>query len=304
MKSVASAHFPQVFVDQGYKWLFNPVLKKRYKNRPEERVRLKWTEYLLHDTLWKRTRIGFETPVKLRQAEHELRADLLLYTDQIEPHILIECKSHSVNLNISTAEQAARYNSKIGARYIILTNGLTDFCYHLKNGRPEISELPFQNKENGLQKDFRYWSDRGFGSKKSDTILKKWLTSALNDFWIDGTGGNTQYLPFKQSYLSVPMSQEYRVFDMQEHTRLAVSFIGYQKSPSWLVAVLNQNGLNRSVLTVNLDDLAEGKKQSARCYTAGKEIASDARKLLDYDFGTYEADTIHKLPGLLMKFFN
>ncbi len=307
MKSVAAFHFPRVFVDEGRKWLFNPVLRKRYKNRPEERVRLKWVEYLLHETRWKRTRIGFETPVKPRNAEHDLRTDLLLYSDNMKPHILVECKSPSVKLTTSAAEQAARYNSKIGAGYIILTNGRTDFCYHLNDGITEISELPFQEKGTSKQRDFSYWAGRGFGSVKSSDTLKTWLIPALNDFWFDGfdgQAGQPQYLPFGESYLPVPMEQDYRVFDMGNQTRLAISFIGYENSESYLVAVLNQNGSNRGVLTVNLDDLAGEKKQSARCYTPEKETVIDARKLLDFDFGAYQTDTVKKLPGLLMRFFD
>ena len=40
-----------------------------------------------------------------------------------EPIILIECKAPQIKLTEKTFEQTAQYNSIIGAREIILTNG-------------------------------------------------------------------------------------------------------------------------------------------------------------------------------------
>jgi hypothetical protein len=85
MKSIAIHHFPLIIPQPGEKYLYNPVLKKRFKNRPEERVRLRWVEYLLHQTEWPKSRIGFEAPVSLPQEENTLRADLVLYNRDFSP---------------------------------------------------------------------------------------------------------------------------------------------------------------------------------------------------------------------------
>ncbi|HMB41744.1 MAG TPA: type I restriction enzyme HsdR N-terminal domain-containing protein, partial [Balneolaceae bacterium] len=134
MKSASLYHFPQVIIEDGQKWLFNPVLKKRFKNRPEERVRLQWVDFLLNQTDWNKNRIGFETPVQLRREDRALRADLLLYSDDVAPYALIECKSDQIKLSDSTAVQAARYNSLLHAPYIILTNGREDLVYKVEDG--------------------------------------------------------------------------------------------------------------------------------------------------------------------------
>lgn len=51
------------------------------------------------------------------------RIDLLI-TRKTVPHILIECKAPHIALSEKTFEQVARYNSVIGAKEIILSNGI------------------------------------------------------------------------------------------------------------------------------------------------------------------------------------
>ena len=51
------------------------------------------------------------------------RLDILLYKKS-EPFVLVECKAPEIALTQSTFEQAARYNSQIKSKYILLTNGL------------------------------------------------------------------------------------------------------------------------------------------------------------------------------------
>jgi hypothetical protein len=60
------------------------------------------------------------------------RVDLLI-TEKAQPKILIECKAPSVKLTEKTFEQTARYNSIIGAKEIILTNGLQHINAHFEN---------------------------------------------------------------------------------------------------------------------------------------------------------------------------
>jgi hypothetical protein len=304
MKSVAVSHFPRVFVEQNEKWLFNPILRKRYKNRPEERVRLKWIEYLLHQTSWKRTRVGFETPVDLRQEENRLRADLVLYSGQMKPYILIECKSQSVKLSESAAQQAARYNSTVGAKFIILTNGLFDFCYHLKDGLPEKSTLPFETNHPMPERDSDYWSERGFCSPKSSTALKHWLEAVLNHFWSNESTGDIRYLAFRKSFLPVPMEHHYRVFSTDETTKLAVTFIGYGHSASYLTAILNQKGVNKGVLAINLDKMMDGSDGSVRCFTGNREVVRDAQSFFEAEFPYDNKSFIKNLPEQLIRFFD
>lgn len=303
MKSVAVSHFPEVIVEPDQKWLFNPILKKRFKNRPEERVRLQWVEFLIHQTGWKKTRIGFETPVQLRQSQYKQRADLILVDDTMKPYILIECKAESVALNQAAAEQAARYNTKVEAPYVVLTNGITDVCYHIKGGNAEPAELPLPVQEPAIKKNIRYWQKRGFISGDVRQADEAIFTNFLTQLFLPEASAEVKYLPFKQTWLPFPMEHYYRIFTVDDTARIFVSVMGGKKNESYLVAMLNKQGKNEGILLINLDAYFQKRKDSARVISAGKEKIADAGEIFPHDFLQSEPHTVVKLPELLLNFF-
>ena len=304
MKSVARSHFPRVIVEQNQKWLFNPVLRKRFKNRPEERVRLKWVDFLLLQTNWKKSRIGFETPVKLQQKKNALRADLILYSEQMKPEVLIECKSESISLNAATAEQAARYNTSLQAREMILTNGVEDFCFEIINGKPIKAQLPVHAFRKEFVRDAAYWSERGFCSVKSDLLSENGISKFLNSFWDDAPSGEVRYLDFSDSFLPVPMDHYYRIFSITEDQKLAVTLIGHETSDTYLVAILNEKGRNRGILTADLEKLILGEKKSTRCFIQNREKSIDAREPLIGFFSDAQDVPVIKLPKRIIRLFD
>ncbi len=112
MRSIAARHFPRVVFRDGQKLLWNPILKKAYINRPEERVRLRIMESLLLDAGWSPHRVTFELPVNLKRDEASKRADILCYNHDFEPVLLIECKAENVPISEKTSLQITRYNYK------------------------------------------------------------------------------------------------------------------------------------------------------------------------------------------------
>ncbi|TVQ05847.1 MAG: type I restriction enzyme HsdR N-terminal domain-containing protein, partial [Balneolaceae bacterium] len=252
MKSTVRHHFPRFIVEQDNKWLYNPILRKRYKNLPEERVRLKWVEYLLNEAGWKKSRIAFELPVSIRRESVRGRADLLLYNDKMEPQILIECKAETVPLNVAAAEQAARYNSIIDAPLIILTNGVDDYYFVFRNGQPVSINNPFEKKGDIQPGNLAYWAERGFCSNKNHPLLSDWLPNVLNEFWDDSAGDDVRYLAFMESVLPFPMEHYYRLFTTGEDKKLAVTFLGEENAGSYIAAVLNSRGNNTGLLIINL----------------------------------------------------
>lgn len=88
---------------------------------PEEWVRQHWIHYFL-------TVKGYSSSALITEKKLEIngltkRLDLLI-TEKTLPKILVECKAPSIKLTEKTFEQIARYNSIIGAKEIILSNGL------------------------------------------------------------------------------------------------------------------------------------------------------------------------------------
>lgn len=305
-KSVAYGHFPQVIVQNNRFWLYNPILKKRYENRPEERVRLKWIEYLLYQTDWKRTRIGFETPVNLQQAKNALRADLVLYSDSVQPSILIECKSHSVSLNHSVAQQAVRYNSEVNAQHLVLTNGIEDYWFE-KSGDTidETSNILSQHTPfDELKRDEEYWHKRGFCSSNSDEELQSWLTKLLKMFWSEELAGAKQYLDFQTSVMPFPMNQYYKLFDIDSKRRLAITFIGGESSGTYIIGILNSEGANKGIVSINLDDLQAEKEHAITIFEDGEKRSVSTNISKPFNFEDFESAQVENLPETLINFFD
>ena len=63
--------------------------------------------------------------------------------DRAEPLVLAECKAPEIRIGERTLAQAVRYNSVLGARFVILTNGLRHYCCEYRDGKyVQLSGFP------------------------------------------------------------------------------------------------------------------------------------------------------------------
>lgn len=99
---------------------------------PEEWVRQHLIAYLAEHCGVQPKRIVQEYAVALNGQPQ--RADVVVVGDRAEPVLLAECKAPGIPINSQTLAQAVRYNSVLGARYIILTNGLRHYCCEYRDG--------------------------------------------------------------------------------------------------------------------------------------------------------------------------
>lgn len=88
---------------------------------PEEWVRQHWIHYFIHTKDYSPSSLITEKKLVINGLTK--RIDLLT-TVKTLPEILVECKAPSVKITEKTFEQIARYNSVIGAKEIILSNGI------------------------------------------------------------------------------------------------------------------------------------------------------------------------------------
>ncbi len=94
---------------------------------PEEWVRRHTVNFLETHYQIEATQICEEFPAKISgQAQ---RADIVVVDQNGKALILVECKATNITIGQEVLDQAVRYNSVVGARYIILTNGLKHFCF-------------------------------------------------------------------------------------------------------------------------------------------------------------------------------
>jgi hypothetical protein len=63
------------------------------------------------------------------------RADIVVMGDDMQPLMVVECKEPNIRIDNEVLAQVVRYNSILKCRYVVITNGLTTYCYaHNEDG--------------------------------------------------------------------------------------------------------------------------------------------------------------------------
>lgn len=92
---------------------------------PEEWVRQHVAYYLLEEKKYPISLIAIEKQLIINNLTK--RSDILVFNQTGTPEIMVECKAPSIKISQETFDQIARYNLKIKANYLFVTNGLTHF---------------------------------------------------------------------------------------------------------------------------------------------------------------------------------
>lgn len=100
---------------------WDPIRRKYLVLTPEEMVRQCIILYLLANSTISKNHISAEKAVKT--SHRQLRFDLLIYTVEGAPIMLIECKAPSVPITQLTFDQIANYNSVLQVPYLWISNG-------------------------------------------------------------------------------------------------------------------------------------------------------------------------------------
>lgn len=287
--SIVFNHFPQIVWRTGEKYLWNPFLRKKFKNRPEERVRLQVVEYLL-DMGWSKHRMSAEEGVASSQ-KGNLRTDLICYTQDFKPFLLVECKSNEVNISNQTADQIAIYNKQVKAEYLLMTNGLSDFWYSFNTQqKPQLlNEIPIllQPKTAPVHKNFEYWTARGFAGTGAGAELRKWLEQILSKLYFNSE--SVHYLSFKKKIYELNLNHYYRLFAFGK-SRIALSYLATAFGDSRLIAIHNKNGENKAVMEINLDLLFKNEVPNASLYNTESKQNIDVEKELNFSIENFEMD--------------
>ena len=110
-------------------YLFDELRKKWILSTPEEEVRQQFWKYLHFEKKYPVSLMAIEKTIVINGLNK--RFDLLIYDRNGNPNIIVECKSKNVIINESTLDQILSYQYKIGAKYLILTNGKETYCLEI-----------------------------------------------------------------------------------------------------------------------------------------------------------------------------
>ena len=119
--------------------IFDRIRKKWLILQPEEWVRQHVIWYLIEEKKYPSSLIAIEKSLKVNELSK--RFDVVLFNNNGEPIMLIECKAPEIKIDEKTLHQALRYNSVIGAPYLLLTNGIDIYCGHINFTKATFSYL-------------------------------------------------------------------------------------------------------------------------------------------------------------------
>lgn len=105
--------------------IFDKLRKKYVVLTPEEWVRQHYVCFLIEEKKYPISLIAIEKQLTINKRKK--RTDILVFNKTGNHEIIVECKAPSIKITQDTFDQIARYNLKLKANYLIVTNGLEHF---------------------------------------------------------------------------------------------------------------------------------------------------------------------------------
>lgn len=103
---------------------------------PEEWVRQHFVKYMVSQLGYSEHRISNEVALRLNGMVR--RADTVVYDDRLTPQVVVEYKAPEIGLTQRVVEQILRYNLVLGAKGLMVTNGLDVFSLTVEDESTRI----------------------------------------------------------------------------------------------------------------------------------------------------------------------
>ncbi len=129
--------------DNGKLTLFDDIRKKHILLTPEEWVRQHFVQYLINQKGYPKSLIKLEGGLKLHGKAR--RTDIVVFNNEGERILLIECKAPSVGIDQKVFDQVARYNMVHKVALLAVSNGLQHYYCRINFESRDyifIEELP------------------------------------------------------------------------------------------------------------------------------------------------------------------
>jgi len=128
--------------------IFDEFRKKDIVLTPEEWVRQHFVKFLVEYKKYPVSLIAIEKQLTINNLKK--RTDILIFSSDGLPNIIVECKAPHIKITQDTFDQIARYNLKLKANYLIVTNGLEHYYCLLDHEQQSyifLKEIPKYQKQ-------------------------------------------------------------------------------------------------------------------------------------------------------------
>ena len=115
------------------------VRKKWIVLTPEEVVRQLFILYCTMQNVYPIGRISVEKEILVSGLRR--RYDIAIHDAKGLPAVLVECKAPHITLDQNVLDQVARYNSGLGVSYILVTNGMHTYGFHIDVSQSTYSSI-------------------------------------------------------------------------------------------------------------------------------------------------------------------
>jgi hypothetical protein len=105
--------------------IFDNLRKKYMVLTPEEWVRQHFVQFLIEEKKYPASLIALEKQLTFNNRKK--RTDILVFNKKGYHDIIVECKAPKIKITQATFDQIARYNLKLKANFLVVTNGLNHF---------------------------------------------------------------------------------------------------------------------------------------------------------------------------------
>jgi len=127
----------------GVDQIFDPVRKKWLVVTPEELVRQLLIIYLNKVGGYSLNKMGVEKMIEV--VRQEKRFDIVVYSDDYLPFLVVECKAPGIPISQKVMDQAAIYNIALKAPFLLISNGMVSLCCKIdrkKGAHLFLNEVP------------------------------------------------------------------------------------------------------------------------------------------------------------------
>ena len=114
---------------EGLQFVFDPIRKKKIRFFPEESVRQLLIQYLLIDKKYSANHLRVEKTLRVNGMQK--RCDILIYSKNIQPLLLVECKAPHIPINQKVIDQVAAYNIETKVPFLLISNGQKHYCLRI-----------------------------------------------------------------------------------------------------------------------------------------------------------------------------